>query len=202
MADSSFPQEPTINTSLAKLKSLESDLQKQKDFWTGQEKYMRVLMEATQAIHQSLLAAVTTIDARQNRAMEVFLADRLPKSLEAAGIHSKAVQHSLSEIQQSLGTFAARIERLERATTMPILKSSAKENMDASMDPSRMESALAELRDRIIRQETILLHLKTTLLAALGVQDTPYPSAETAQPPERRVATAQEADNSPKIKEG
>ena len=59
-----------IQISLGRLQALEKDFQKHKDFWTGQEPYMRVILETTQIIHQGLVAALAKLDKRQGQAIQ------------------------------------------------------------------------------------------------------------------------------------
>ena len=59
-----------IQISLGRLQALEKDFQQHKDFWIGQEPYMRVILETTQIIHQGLVATLAKLDKRQGEAIQ------------------------------------------------------------------------------------------------------------------------------------
>lgn len=64
-SDSASP----IQISLGRLQALEEEFRKHKDFWVGQEPYMRVILDTTQLIHQGLVAALAKLDKRQGQAI-------------------------------------------------------------------------------------------------------------------------------------
>jgi len=73
----------SIRISLGRLQALERDFQQHKEFWIGQEPYMRAILETTQIIQQGLVAALAKLDKRQGQAIQ-NLSNRIDNLLDRA----------------------------------------------------------------------------------------------------------------------
>lgn len=188
MAEKSPSQASPIQASLAQIKKLEQDLETQKEFWTGQEQYMRILIDATQAIQQSLLYAVTTLDTRHKRDVDALFADRFQKSLVAAGINPKEYQDSFAEIKTSLKTLIDKVEKIDKALSSGVRGvgpgSQEKEGFEQQGAESRIEASLATTNDLLLRQEETLNQLnrlaRAIFQAYVTGQGSEHPQEETA----------------------
>lgn len=195
MAEKSSSQTSPIQSSLAQIKKLEQDLKTQKEFWTGQEQYMRILVDATQAIQQSLLYAVTTLDTRHKRDVDALFADRFQKSLVAAGVNPKEYQDSFAEIKASIKTLADKVEKIDKALSsgdrVVSPGSQEKEGSRQQGAESCIEVSLAKTNDLLLRQEETLNQLNRLARAIFQAYVT---GQGTEHPPEDTTPSETEKD--------
>ena len=177
-SDSASP----IQISLGRLQALEKDFQQHKDFWTGQEPYMRVILETTQIIYQGLVATLAKLDKRQGEAIQ-NLSKRIdaligPATMPAAKPITAGHEAAVSE---AIGSTPASGQGLLDAKPMALLTDLMQqmqilhqEIASVRRDQTNMQKDLAKVNEQLALQNGALGYLYQKAAS----QDGPLPKSE------------------------
>ena len=179
-SDSASP----IQISLGRLQALEKDFQKHKDFWIGQEPYMRVILETTQLIHQGLVATLVKLDKRQGQAIQDLskrIDDLLDQTRTAAAKqttpeHEAAVSEAIggTPVSGQSMLFDTKPEAL-RNILMNHLQTLHKEIAGVRRDQANILEDLAKVNEQMALQNGALGYL----YQKAAFQDGLLPKSET-----------------------
>ncbi len=203
-SDSASP----IQISLGRLQALEKDFQKHKDFWIGQEPYMRVILETTQLIHQGLVATLVKLDKRQGQAIQ-DLSKRIDDLLDqtrTAAAKQTTPEHEAAVSEAIGGTpvsgqgmlFDTKPEAL-RNILMNHLQALHKEIADVGTAQTKIMKSLANVDTRLNAQDVMLASLyekATSHGGSLSVSETDTADHETDASESETDSADHEADAS------
>ena len=196
-SDSASP----IHISLGRLQALEEEFRKHKDFWTGQEPYMRVILETTQLIYQGLIATLAKLDKRQGQAIN-DLSKRINALIDQIKTTSAAQttpEHETAVSEAIDGTSASGQSVLSDTKPEALLNTLTnqmrtlhQEITDVRKVQTKIMKSLASVDNRLNAQDMILAYLYENAPfhgTSLSASETDTTNHET-DPPDSETDTA------------